>query len=644
MLPSDARELVSRYEREKAAIKTAAAGQVRERRQQLIEELKPWQDKYTREAKLDEAVAIRDLIRALTPPVVSNLPDSGSLLKHNSRVGDVFYLCVTGRVDGSVWGTDVYTSDSTLATAAVHAGVLQPGQAGVVKVTILPGQGAYQGSTRNSVRSVSYGLIRAATRSNLPMVKTVEFFYAPKETDAQATSSSGEQDPEVAQLRGLGATDRQRRARELVAGWQTDCRGQDAVRLGYCRRRGHGSRLRRSDVWARPVFVLDSEVGSVRDLIADGKDPAWSPDGRWIAFTREVGGGAGTTEEIWLTAADRVVLGKLAVGSRRRLGAGVMATWSADATTVFFSNPQTREIFSVRVDQPNAEAAVMWKAIGDRFPDLWYPVVAPNGRYVAYHADGQLKIADMTSQKIEGTWPLDSWRGFLGGWTPDGGGLGYGAFGGEDKGLWELPVIIEGKPVLAQPHQILSGSCTLPSWSPTAQRWPSIFARRRGATKSGWWTSNGRPWQTRPLLRRATMIRCVIRPSLRRSTTCRGADSASAPWWSMPVWAWIRGRMPSLSRAALKTHKTFKSYSNSSTLARGRCGSAPTPKAAQTQALARKYERLSIGELEHAIAKLQNDLTLRRTKPAKHAPPINKPRMTARRRPVMRRWLPCCRP
>ena len=81
LLPSDARELISRYEQEKARIKTAAAGQVRERRQQLIEELKPLQDKYTREARLDEAVAIRDLIRALTPPVVSILPDSGSLLQ-----------------------------------------------------------------------------------------------------------------------------------------------------------------------------------------------------------------------------------------------------------------------------------------------------------------------------------------------------------------------------------------------------------------------------------------------------------------------------------------------------------------------------------------------------------------------------------
>ena len=141
----------------------------------------------------------------------------------------------------------------------------------------------------------------------------------------------------------------------------------------------------------------------------------------------------------------------------RRLGTGVMATWSADAATVFFSNPQPREIRSVRVDKPDAEPVTVWKAIGDQFPDLWYPVVAPNGRYVAYHADGQLRIADMTAQKVVSSWPLDGWRGFLAGWSPDGSRLGYGAFGGEDKGLWVLafPTLSRETRLSSQPRKSL---------------------------------------------------------------------------------------------------------------------------------------------------------------------------------------------
>ena len=68
LLPSDARELVDRYVEATAAIQQAAAAQVRQWRQKWSEELKPLQDKYTREGKLDEAVAIRDLIRTLKEP------------------------------------------------------------------------------------------------------------------------------------------------------------------------------------------------------------------------------------------------------------------------------------------------------------------------------------------------------------------------------------------------------------------------------------------------------------------------------------------------------------------------------------------------------------------------------------------------
>ena len=77
-LPSDARELLKRYEGERKAIQKTAEEQVRARRQKLIEDLKPLQDKYTREAKLDEAVAIRDLIRVLKEPVENVLPDPGA--------------------------------------------------------------------------------------------------------------------------------------------------------------------------------------------------------------------------------------------------------------------------------------------------------------------------------------------------------------------------------------------------------------------------------------------------------------------------------------------------------------------------------------------------------------------------------------
>jgi hypothetical protein len=81
-----------------------------------------------------------------------------------SQVGKFFYFEITGSTKGMVWGTDIYTVDSPFATTAVHAGVLEVGQKGFVKVTILPGQESYEGSTRNGVTTHDFGAFGGSYR------------------------------------------------------------------------------------------------------------------------------------------------------------------------------------------------------------------------------------------------------------------------------------------------------------------------------------------------------------------------------------------------------------------------------------------------------------------------------------------------
>ena len=85
-------------------------------------------------------------------------PDPGHLTNFQNQVGKSFFFEVTGNTTGPIWGTGVYTSDSRLATAVVHAGILGNGKKGIVKVTILAGQAAYVGSTSNGVTSSGYGV------------------------------------------------------------------------------------------------------------------------------------------------------------------------------------------------------------------------------------------------------------------------------------------------------------------------------------------------------------------------------------------------------------------------------------------------------------------------------------------------------
>ncbi len=85
--------------------------------------------------------------------------DPGNLVSLRNNNGRVYTIRVTGINQGSVWGgaDGIYTDDSRLGKAAVHAGLLKVGQEGIVKVYILPGQQKYTGNTQNGISSISYG-------------------------------------------------------------------------------------------------------------------------------------------------------------------------------------------------------------------------------------------------------------------------------------------------------------------------------------------------------------------------------------------------------------------------------------------------------------------------------------------------------
>ena len=85
------------------------------------------------------------------------LPDPGNMMAFRGQAGAVFQFAVTGSNAGTIWGSGVYTDDSPVATAAVHAGVLQVGQSGVVTVAVVGGQPSYPGMMSNGIQSADYG-------------------------------------------------------------------------------------------------------------------------------------------------------------------------------------------------------------------------------------------------------------------------------------------------------------------------------------------------------------------------------------------------------------------------------------------------------------------------------------------------------
>ena len=177
-LPPEAKLALEEFEVMQAAARREAEQKIGQGRQALIRRLETLQNRYSQEGKHQEAADLQAYLRrlaALAEVSGEVRPDPTWLVDYRDRVGQSFLFDVYGAVDGAVWGSDIYSDDSDLSSAAVHAGALRTGQRGIVRVTILPGQASYGSSTRNGVGSSSYGpwegsyRVEAANASAIPV-------------------------------------------------------------------------------------------------------------------------------------------------------------------------------------------------------------------------------------------------------------------------------------------------------------------------------------------------------------------------------------------------------------------------------------------------------------------------------------------
>lgn len=156
-LTPEAQEIAAAFEVRSATIQREAVERIEDVGTRAAKPLRQLMDRFCRDGQLDEAVAARDLLKRVTGVITDVRPDPGYLRANAVQIGQVLYFDVVGSTPGSLYGTGVYTSDSSLAAAAVHSGVLKNGERGIVQVTVLPGQLSYEASTRRGITSSSYG-------------------------------------------------------------------------------------------------------------------------------------------------------------------------------------------------------------------------------------------------------------------------------------------------------------------------------------------------------------------------------------------------------------------------------------------------------------------------------------------------------
>ncbi|MEO1292557.1 MAG: LCCL domain-containing protein [Pseudomonadota bacterium] len=103
-------------------------------------------------ASLESAAAAAEPAPAALPVCPPNF---------ENRSGTLRCQCAADSFAGTVWGSGLYTTDSSICRAALHAGAVGS-QGGAVDVVSAPGQPSYSGTNRNGVTTQNWGAYRAS--------------------------------------------------------------------------------------------------------------------------------------------------------------------------------------------------------------------------------------------------------------------------------------------------------------------------------------------------------------------------------------------------------------------------------------------------------------------------------------------------
>ncbi len=246
---------------------------------------------------------------------------------------------------------------------------------------------------------------------------------------------------------------------------------------------------------SRGIEVLDLETHTTRLLVNSGRDPAWSPDGRYIAFVREPDYLHEYQEEVWLVSATG--------GDPKRLALGGAPCWSRDAKRLYFHSRISGTVCCIDIDSTYGQPSEVVECLS------LFPQVSPDETKIAYLLNGTLTVLDMTSGHELFQWAVpgaELWQSLRWSWDSKELFLGVYGFYSPSSGVWIVDIERkEGWQVLDRPiHSIrrsmdrshLSIEVSFPVWEtwvtevdpqiPTAQLFPS--AQPRHAYVSEEWT------------------------------------------------------------------------------------------------------------------------------------------------------------
>ena len=206
------------------------------------------------------------------------------------------------------------------------------------------------------------------------------------------------------------------------------------------------------------IATVDPDTGSRKALTARGgyldSEPAWSPDGKRIAFARSTDGRR--SMRIWVMRAD---------GSRaRRITAGRFdgaPAWSPDGRRLVYQSAT-----GLRTVRPDGSGSRAVPGAGEgAYSASW----SPDGKRLAYSSGNAVYV-----QRVTGGARRRLGRGREPDWSPDGAQI---AFTGPDGGVFVMRADGRGRRMLGKGME--------PVWSPDGKR--VAFTRWTGVSDFSVW-------------------------------------------------------------------------------------------------------------------------------------------------------------
>lgn len=280
-------------------------------------------------------------------------------------------------------------------------------------------------------------------------------------------------------------------ASDAVVRWAVGEPGYAASRVVFTR--GGGGQ--------KELWTVDSDGEGLRRLTSDGSialSPAWSPDGRRIAYSSYKGGGMWLYERDLSTGSERVVSDRSGLnmtpayapdgrtlafattvgsetevatwepgrGMRQQTRGGRSASfspsWAPDGRRFAFVSDRLGEP-AIYVMAPGGEASLVSDYVYGRRGYAASPDWSPRGDRIAFHAraGGAFQIAVVDAGGGNQRLLTNAGRNEDPSWAPDGRHLVYAASGREGSGLYVLDTVTGRVRPLVQ-----GAGVGLPDWSP----------------------------------------------------------------------------------------------------------------------------------------------------------------------------------